>query len=201
MSQPKLAPSPLPAAMSLQKEAFHLVIAFLADGAENNLGALVDIVTTFGTAKLQDRRLILRAIGRKYSVVMARKVHEWTNIESERDRAIEDIHLVSRRQDMETDPERVESNWLKICDIDDRINDLNEQRAEISMWFGQALIPASGLIWHRNDKGPFGGYAVCAGCDPDENPIGCPFCDYCLDDFRTKVLAPTFAKWSSLGDE
>jgi len=189
--------------MSLQKEAFHLVIAFLADGAENNLGALVDIVTTFGTAKLQDRRLILRAIGRKYSVVMARKVHEWTNMESERDQAIEDIHLVSRRQDMETDPERVESNWLKICDIQDRIDDINdEQLPAITMWFGQKLIPASGLIrlYSKLLCGEYVDVSVCSRCDPDDEWF-CSYCGFCLDEFRARVLAPTFAKWSSLGDE
>ena len=77
MSQPKLAPSPLPAAMSLQKEAFHLVVAFLEDGLEADLGGMVDVLAVMTASRLADRRPMLHEIGAKFQRIAVMKLDQW----------------------------------------------------------------------------------------------------------------------------
>ena len=67
----------LPVAMSLQKEAFHVVAAFLEEGLEADLGGLVDVLTMMTTSRLADRRPMLRGIGMKFQHIADTKLDRW----------------------------------------------------------------------------------------------------------------------------
>ena len=57
--------------MALQKEAFQLVIGFMMEGLDTNLGGMVDILATMATSRDERRRLVLHGIGVKYQTVAA----------------------------------------------------------------------------------------------------------------------------------
>ena len=63
--------------MSLQKEAFHVVAAFLEEGLEADLGGLVDVLTMMTTSRLADRRPMLRGIGMKFQHIADTKLDRW----------------------------------------------------------------------------------------------------------------------------
>jgi len=161
----------LPVAMSLQKEAFHLVIAFLEEGVEAGLGGLVDIVATLGTAKLQDRRVILQQIGRKYKAVLASQMvehisnTEWSMFFVSQVKQLALLVRAERLQLGYNDPYTELAKALR--EEIDSAEYVMLKVAEHSRWFGQELIP---------DGGTHGS----------------------LDEFCNRVLTPTFAKWMRL---
>ena len=94
MSQPKLAPSPLPAAMALQKEAFHLVATFLEDGLEADLGGMVDVLAVMTTSRLADRRPMLHGIGAKFQRIAVMKLDRWRLLKNRFDDADNELAAV-----------------------------------------------------------------------------------------------------------
>ena len=67
----------MPAAMALQKEAFHLVVAFLEDGLEADLGGMVDVLAVMTASRLADRRPMLHEIGAKFQRIAVMKLDRW----------------------------------------------------------------------------------------------------------------------------
>ena len=72
-----LSSDTLPIAMSLQKEAFHLVAFFLEDGLEADLGGMVDVLALMTTSRLADRRPMLHGIGAKFQRIAVMKLDQW----------------------------------------------------------------------------------------------------------------------------
>ena len=160
----------LPAIMSLQKEAFHLVVAFLEEGVEAGWGGLVDIAATLGTAKLQDRRVILQQIGRKYKAVLARQMVEHISITEWSMYAVSGVkrlELLVRAEQLQWGYDPYTELFKALREENDFAERAALKVAEHSRWFGQELIP---------DGGTHGS----------------------LDEFCNRVLAPTFVKWMLL---
>ena len=148
-----------------------MVVAFLEEGVEAGLGGLVDIAATLGTAKLQDRRVILQQIGRKYKAVLARQMVEHISITEWSMDAVSGV----KRLELLVRAEQLQLGYYEPCtDVAKALREENDfakraalEVAEHSRWFGQELIP---------DGGTHGS----------------------LDEFCNRVLAPTFVKWMLL---
>jgi len=139
-------------------------------GGGGRLGGLVDIVATLGTAKLQDRRVILQQIGRKYKAVLARQmvehisITEWSMFAVSQVKQLRLLVLAERLQwgyDPYTELAKALREEIDFAEY------AVLKVAEHSRWFGQELIP---------DGGTHGS----------------------LDEFCNRVLAPTFVKWMLL---
>ena len=91
--------------MSLQKEAFHLVTAFLEDGLEADLGGLVDVLAVMTTSRLADRRPMLHGIGTKFQRIADMKLDEWMTLYNRVDDARNEVlALVNNDPDLEQVP-------------------------------------------------------------------------------------------------
>jgi hypothetical protein len=124
--------------MSIQKEAFHLVVAFLEEGVEvGGLQGLTDIVATLGTAKLQDRQVILRRIGLTYGAVAAAKNSEWWWWENRAaDACNEFLAVMNNDPDLEEEPtqearDSATHRWITLSDQSDRVAKASKE------WLGQ----------------------------------------------------------------
>jgi len=95
----------LPVAMSLQKEAFHVVAAFLEEGLEADLGGLVDVLTMMTTSRLADRRPMLRGIGMKFQHIADTKLDRWLLLQKRVDDA--DNETMVRAQLLREEMDRV----------------------------------------------------------------------------------------------
>ena len=95
----------LPVAMSLQKEAFHVVAAFLEEGLEADLGGLVDVLTMMTTSRLADRRPMLRGIGMKFQHIADTKLDRWLLLQKRVDDA--DNESMVRAQLLREEMDRV----------------------------------------------------------------------------------------------
>ena len=91
--------------MSLQKEAFHVVAAFLEEGLEADLGGLVDVLTMMTTSRLADRRPMLRGIGMKFQHIADTKLDRWLLLQKRVDDA--DNETMVRAQLLREEMDRV----------------------------------------------------------------------------------------------
>ena len=90
-----LSSDTLPIAMSLQKEAFHVVAAFLEDGLEADLGGMVDVLALMTTSRLADRRPMLHGIGAKFQRIAVMKLDRWWLLQKRFDDAYNELAAVA----------------------------------------------------------------------------------------------------------
>ena len=114
----------LPVAMSLQKEAFHVVAAFLEEGLEADLGGLVDVLTMMTTSRLADRRPMLRGIGMKFQRIADTKLDAWITLQNATASAYnEACAVIAARQLTEEDRDDTVDTWNTLHDEWDRVGE------------------------------------------------------------------------------
>jgi len=113
--------------MSLQKEAFHLVVGFMGQGLEADLGGLNDMLATMTSSRLADRRQILHGIGTKFQRVADMKLYEWDRLHQ----VVEDAYneacaLVNHDPDLVEEPTQEQKDnavrtWKNLRERQDRL--------------------------------------------------------------------------------
>ena len=107
--------------MALQKEAFHLVVAFLEDGLEADLGGMVDVLAVMTTSRLADRRPTLHGIGAKFHRIAVMKLDQWWLLHKRVDDAFYELLAMVNDPDLaqmptEADKDDAERIWKALCD-------------------------------------------------------------------------------------
>jgi hypothetical protein len=159
----------LPVAMSLQKEAFHLVAFFLEDGLEADLGGMVDVLALMTTSRLADRRPMLHGIGAKFQRIAVMKLDRWWLLQKRFDDAYNELAAVANNDpNLAQRPTQVD--WVDAMLICKALRDEMDQVGQ----FFDCRKDITGREWDITGR------------------------EWDIDEFHDRVLMPTFAKWMRL---